>query len=586
MRSVGVVFETEVHPASVDSGGGEVGEGEVCERRSKSKPEEAKPSEVEEDLLDLDYSGFGPAAVQQDVGWSMRPSPNHNEGNYVFDKRGPMLAPVRLNQSITPIPGGFTSPPQHQQPPMPGMQPTMQPTMQALQPVSSIHSLQNAPQQLQPVSSLHQIQPMQPTMQPAMQPMQPMQNMQPMQPIQPMQNMQPMQPMQPMQNMQNMQNMQPLQGQSSPPFHSPQPSQPLQPLQPSQFNAGFASPAPEAVSLFNGPSYNVMNPTRPSSTFSVDYMFSPNPQEPFSPPQPPAQPFAQPFAQPPVPPPAPSLLPSRPAQPPSLLGKPADSSKTTIVPLMNPAREPPMPAPAREPPTPTHRRGLSSVVRNAGLVEDDSSEDEVDYESRIEKSESQADEALKRKVMTALQSALSDLQLTGIQIRWSEIEVDERIGVGGFAIVYHGMYRGCEVAVKKLRVSRMSAKAIRDFHSEVVLMRALRHPNIVIFMGLVMDPVCLVTEYCHNGNLFDLLHDTVDENEEHYAVQIPWQRRVRIALDVARGMNFLHTSTPIIIHRDLKSLNILVDEKWTAKVSDFGLSRFKVRRYFLSVDPF
>ena len=404
MRSVGVVFETEVHPAPVDSGGGEVGEGEVCERRSKSKPEEAKPSEVEEDLLDLDYSGFGPAAVQQDVGWSMRPIPNHNEGNYVFDKRGPMLAPVRLNQSITPIPGGFTSPPQHQQPPMPGMQatmqPTMQPTMQALQPVSSIHSLQNAPQQLQPVSSLHQIQHMQPTMQPAMQPIQ---NMQPMQPIQPMQNMQPMQTMQPMQPMQ------PLQGQSSPSFHSPQPSQPSQPLQPSQFNAGFASPAPEAVSLFNGPSYNVMNPTRPSSTFSVDYMFSPNPQEPFSPPQPSAQPFAQPFAQPPVPPPAPSLLPSRPAQPPSLLGKPADSSKTTIVPLMNPAREPPMPMPAQEPPTPTHRRGLSSVVRNAGLVEDDSSEDEVDYESRIEKSESQADEALKRKVMTALQSALSDL---------------------------------------------------------------------------------------------------------------------------------------------------------------------------------
>ena len=137
------------------------------------------------------------------------------------------------------------------------------------------------------------------------------------------------------------------------------------------------------------------------------------------------------------------------------------------------------------------------------------------------------------------------------------------------------------MAVKKLRVSRMSAKAIRDFHSEVVLMRTLRHPNIVLFMGLVMDPVCLVTEYCHNGNLFDLLHDTIDDDEdsENYAVKIPWPRRIRIALDVARGMNFLHTSTPVIIHRDLKSLNILVDEKWTAKVSDFGLSRFKVGKY-------
>ena len=92
-----------------------------------------------------------------------------------------------------------------------------------------------------------------------------------------------------------------------------------------------------------------------------------------------------------------------------------------------------------------------------------------------------------------------------------------------------------------------------------------------------MNPVCLVTEYCHNGNLFDLLHETVDDKRgEHYAVQIPWQRRIRIALDVARGMNFLHTSTPVIIHRDLKSLNILINEKWTAKVSDFGLSRFKV----------
>ena len=68
-------------------------------------------------------------------------------------------------------------------------------------------------------------------------------------------------------------------------------------------------------------------------------------------------------------------------------------------------------------------------------------EDEEDYESRVEKNERKTDDTVKQKVMTALQSALSDLQLTGIQIRWAEIEVDQRIGVGGFAIVYHGMYR-------------------------------------------------------------------------------------------------------------------------------------------------
>ena len=72
---------------------------------------------------------------------------------------------------------------------------------------------------------------------------------------------------------------------------------------------------------------------------------------------------------------------------------------------------------------------------------DESTEDEDDYESQIEKNERKTDENVKRKVMNALQSALSDLQLTGIQIKWSDIEVDRRIGVGGFAIVYHGLYR-------------------------------------------------------------------------------------------------------------------------------------------------
>lgn len=430
--------------------------------RSRSKQDVTKQNDVMEDLLDLDFSGFGPDAVRQDEGWNMPTVPSHIEGTHGMERRGVLMAPARHEQLVSPIPGGY------------------------------------------------------------------------------------------------------------------------QPPQPMQFGGNFISPmGNEPVSMFGGSiypqpanvNYAYPPPSPQAPNFSVDYMFSPSrtspPQDTYHPPQgfvpqpgfgnAPMMPFA---------PISPQLPTSHPAQPPSLLGQQSDSSKTTIVPLMNPARGPPIS---------NHRRGLSSVVRNTGLVEDESSEeDEEDYESRIEKSENKTDENLKKKVMNALQSALSDLQLTGIQIKWSEIEVDERIGVGGFAIVYHGMYRGCEVAVKKLRVSRMSAKAIRDFHSEVVLMRALRHPNIVIFMGLVMDPVCLVTEYCHNGNLFDLLHDTVDENEEHYAVQIPWQRRVRIALDVARGMNFLHTSTPVIIHRDLKSLNILVDEKWTAKVSDFGLSRFKV----------
>ena len=174
----------------------------------------------------------------------------------------------------------------------------------------------------------------------------------------------------------------------------------------------------------------------------------PRMQQPFmpmmQPPQPPAQPQPQPqpLMQPPQPlfmPATPQITAIRPPQPPSVLGQhkvetpvPVDSTKTTIVPLMNPAREQP---------APHHQRGLSSVVHNASVVEDNSTEDEEDYEARIESNELKTDEKVKKKVMSALQSALSDLQLTGIQIKWSDIEVDDRIGVGGFAIVYHGMYR-------------------------------------------------------------------------------------------------------------------------------------------------
>ncbi len=122
----------------------------------------------------------------------------------------------------------------------------------------------------------------------------------------------------------------------------------------------------------------------------------------------------------------------------------------------------------------------------------------------------------------------------------------------------------------------MNARQVHDFQSEVTLMKSLRHPNIVLFMGVCVKPVCLVTEFCKNGNLFDLLHATTKDDPPAYVHSLPWALRIKMALDVARGMNFLHTSNPVIIHRDLKSLNLLVDSNFTVKVADFGLSRFKV----------
>ncbi len=76
----------------------------------------------------------------------------------------------------------------------------------------------------------------------------------------------------------------------------------------------------------------------------------------------------------------------------------------------------------------------------------------------------------------------------------------------------------------------------------------------------------LVIEYMHQGSLFDVLH-----NKTLYNV-LSWKRRVEMMLDASRGMNYLHRHTPPIIHRDVKSLNFLVDDRWIVKVGDFGFS--------------
>ncbi|KAL6564966.1 copper transport protein ctr1 [Orobanche minor] len=108
-------------------------------------------------------------------------------------------------------------------------------------------------------------------------------------------------------------------------------------------------------------------------------------------------------------------------------------------------------------------------------------------------------------------------------------------------------------------------------------MKRLRHPNIVLFMGAVTEPpnLSIVTEYLSRGSLYRLLHkpgakEALDE-----------RRRLSMAYDVAKGMNYLHKCNPPIV-RDLKSPNLLVDRKSTVKVCDFGLSRLKAKTFLPS----
>ncbi|MCD7456362.1 Serine/threonine-protein kinase edr1 [Datura stramonium] len=162
------------------------------------------------------------------------------------------------------------------------------------------------------------------------------------------------------------------------------------------------------------------------------------------------------------------------------------------------------------------------------------------------------------------------------EIPWEDLVIGERIGLGSYGEVYHADWNGTEVAVKKFLDQDFSGAALAEFKREVRIMRRLRHPNVVRFMGAITRPphLSIITEFLPRGSLYRIIHRPHSQIDE--------QRRIKMALDVAKGMDCLHTSNPTIVHRDLKSPNLLVDKNWNVKVCDFGLSRLKHNTFLSS----
>jgi len=149
-----------------------------------------------------------------------------------------------------------------------------------------------------------------------------------------------------------------------------------------------------------------------------------------------------------------------------------------------------------------------------------------------------------------------------------EISIDEIQKGDLLGEVYKATWKGSEVAVKCLPADNLSKAAIANFAEEATTMSHLRHPNVVLFMAACTKPpnMCIVMEFMALGSLYDLIHNDLIPD-------IPIQLKVKIIYQAAKGMHFLHSSG--IVHRDLKSLNLLLDSKWNVKVSDFGLTRLK-----------
>ena len=220
----------------------------------------------------------------------------------------------------------------------------------------------------------------------------------------------------------------------------------------------------------------------------------------------------------------------------------------------------------------------------------------------------------KRQNLTMSTDAATSLQSS---IDFDDLQLQEVIGGGGFGQVWKANWRGTPVAVKILTGAAQKthiAKAIlEEFKAEINLLKGMRHPNICLYMGACLTPPnrAIITELAANGSAWDSLRlpllspYTVSDGTSQGSWPIrlyvpgdhgapprsygsspvsapipprgtwPFELVKRVSCGAARGMAYLHSGNPPVLHRDLKSANLLLDESYTTKVCDFGLSRLK-----------
>lgn len=152
-------------------------------------------------------------------------------------------------------------------------------------------------------------------------------------------------------------------------------------------------------------------------------------------------------------------------------------------------------------------------------------------------------------------------------IQWKELQILRPISTGSFGEVFLSIYKGQKVSVKRCLLREddsMTPEQLLNLEREINTYQALDHPAIVKYIGCVLQHpnLAIVTEFVPNGNVFDLLYMR--------RVNLPAAIRLRIARTVVDAIQYMHRCDPIVIHRDLKTQNLVLDADYNVKLCDFG----------------
>ncbi|GJX53997.1 serine-threonine/tyrosine-protein kinase catalytic domain-containing protein [Tanacetum coccineum] len=161
-----------------------------------------------------------------------------------------------------------------------------------------------------------------------------------------------------------------------------------------------------------------------------------------------------------------------------------------------------------------------------------------------------------------------------------------RIGGGGYGVVYKGVLSidGKDTAVAVKRLNEQFGQGLKVFLTKIRLLFGQEHPNLISLLGYCDDEneKIIVYEYAARGSLDRYIRRN---NRDESSTTLTWLERLKICADAARGLDHLHNHLGghrMIIHRDIKSSNILIDENWVAKISDLGLSKLGVTGFGMS----